>query len=67
MSASSRVVSSGSAPGPDSLTAIDAAETQVGAWQWDFGTGVFSVDVPKDAAPLTIEELRKVGPLGERR
>jgi hypothetical protein len=31
------------------------------------GTGVFSVDVPKDAAPLTIEELRTVGPLGERR
>jgi hypothetical protein len=30
-------------------------------------TGVFSVDVPKDAAPLTIEELRAVGPLGERK
>jgi len=30
-------------------------------------TGVFSVDVPTDAAPLTIEELRAVGPLGERR
>jgi hypothetical protein len=25
---------------------------------------VFSVDVPKDAAPLTLEELRKAGPLG---
>jgi hypothetical protein len=31
------------------------------------GTGVFSVDVPKDAAPLTIEELRTSGPLGERK
>ena len=26
---------------------------------------VFTVDVPKDAAPLTIEELRRAGPLGE--
>ena len=26
---------------------------------------VFSVDVPKDAAPLTLEELRRVGPLGD--
>jgi len=25
---------------------------------------VFSVDVPKDAAPLTLEELRRAGPLG---
>ncbi|MFL6279169.1 MAG: hypothetical protein ACJ731_03600 [Vicinamibacterales bacterium] len=29
-------------------------------------TGVFSVDVPKDAAPLTIDELRTAGPLGAR-
>jgi hypothetical protein len=27
-------------------------------------TAVFSVDVPKDAAPLTLEELRRAGPLG---
>ncbi len=26
---------------------------------------VFTVDVPKDAAPLTLEELRRAGPLGE--
>lgn len=26
---------------------------------------VFDVDVPKDAAPLTLEELRRAGPLGE--
>jgi hypothetical protein len=25
---------------------------------------VFSVDVPKDAVPLTLEELRRAGPLG---
>ena len=27
-------------------------------------TNVFNVDVPKDAAPLTLEELRRAGPLG---
>jgi hypothetical protein len=26
----------------------------------------FEVDVPPDASPLTIEELRRSGPLGER-
>src|SRR5258705_86294 len=41
MNASSQVVS---VPGPDSVASNDAAETQVGAWQWDFGAGVFSVD-----------------------
>jgi hypothetical protein len=28
------------------------------------GSAVFSVDVPKDAVPLTLDELRKAGPLG---
>ena len=28
------------------------------------GNAVFTVDVPKDAAPLTLEELRRAGPLG---
>ena len=28
---------------------------------------VFSVDVPKDATPLTLEELRRAGPLGAER
>src|SRR5260370_42467469 len=44
MSASSRVVSPGGAPGPDAFASNDATETQVGAWQWDFGAGIFSVD-----------------------
>jgi hypothetical protein len=25
---------------------------------------VFNVDVPRDAVPLTLEELRRAGPLG---
>jgi hypothetical protein len=28
--------------------------------------GAFEVDVPPDAMPLTLEELRRSGPLGER-
>ena len=28
------------------------------------GNAVFTVEVPKDAAPLTLEELRRAGPLG---
>jgi hypothetical protein len=28
------------------------------------GPGVFSVDVPKDAVPLTLDELQRAGPLG---
>jgi PAS domain S-box-containing protein len=44
MSASSRVVSAGSPPGPDSFASNDSTQTQVGAWQWDFGAGSFSVD-----------------------
>jgi hypothetical protein len=28
------------------------------------GSAVFSVDVPKDAVPLTLDELQKAGPLG---
>ena len=28
------------------------------------GPAVFSVDVPKDAAPLSLDELQKAGPLG---
>src|SRR5258708_27722731 len=44
MNASSRGVSPGSAPGPDTVASNDATETQVGAWQWDFGSSAFSVD-----------------------
>ena len=28
---------------------------------------VFDVDVPRDAAPLTLDELRRAGPLGARK
>ena len=44
MNASSRVVSPASAAGPGSVASNDATETQVGAWQWDFGAGVCSID-----------------------
>src|SRR5258708_7114670 len=44
MSASSRVASPGSAPGPDSVASNDDTETQVGAWQWDLGAGGCSAD-----------------------
>ena len=31
----------------------------------DINPSAFTVDVPADASPLTIEELRQAGPLGE--
>jgi outer membrane lipoprotein-sorting protein len=31
------------------------------------GAEVFQLDVPPDADPLTLEELRRAGPLGEAR
>jgi hypothetical protein len=32
----------------------------------DVDPAAFTVDVPASASPLTIEELRDAGPLGER-
>jgi hypothetical protein len=32
-----------------------------------FEDGVFRLDVPATAAPITLDELRRNGPLGEKR
>lgn len=53
-------------PGPG----IAPADLTLRISQVDINTpldnAVFHVDVPRDAAPLTLEELRRAGPLGDR-
>ncbi len=49
---------------------VAAADLTLRASQVEINTpldaAVFEADVPRDAAPITLEELRRAGPLGER-
>jgi hypothetical protein len=53
-----RIRSEGQEPTVDLAAAVTQLEANV-----DLQPSVFAVDVPSDAVPLSVEELREAGPL----
>jgi hypothetical protein len=53
----------GSSERPTDLT-VKLSETELNV---PLGPEVFQLDVPREADPLTLDELRRAGPLGDAR